>query len=91
VKKWKQYLSDNGFVVVKNFLPKEICEKYMDEVWEMMEKLSLGKIKKNDIESQKNQANYPSAHHGGLMQYIGHAKFQWELRKLAKPIFEELW
>ena len=25
------------------------------------------------------------------MQYIGHAKFQWELRKLAKPIYEKLW
>jgi hypothetical protein len=43
----------------------------------MMEKISLGKIQRNDIETQKVQANYPSAHHGGLMQYIGHAKFQW--------------
>lgn len=25
------------------------------------------------------------------MQYIGHARFQWELRKLAKPIYQELW
>jgi hypothetical protein len=77
VKKWKQYLSENGFVVVKNFLPKEACEKYMDQVWDMMEKLSLGNIKRNDIESQRVQVNYPSAHHGGLMQYIGHARFQW--------------
>lgn len=35
--------------------------------------------------------NYPSSHRGGLMQYIGHAHFQWELRKLAKPIYQELW
>jgi len=63
----------------------------MDQVWDMMEKLSLGKLKRNDIETQKIAANYPAAHRGGLMQYIGHSKFQWELRKLTRPIFEELW
>ncbi len=59
----------------------------MNEVWEMMEKLSMGKLKRHDIESQKILDNYPSSHHGGLMQYIGHAKLQWELRKLTRPIF----
>jgi len=59
----------------------------MDDVWAMMEKLSMGKLKRDDIETQKIAKNYPSSHHGGLMQYIGHAKFQWELRKLTRPIF----
>lgn len=49
----------------------------MNDVWAMMEKLSLGKLKRDDIETQKISNNYPSSHHGGLMQYIGHAKFQW--------------
>jgi len=59
----------------------------MNQVWDMMERLSLGKLKRNNLETQKNPANYPSSHHGGLMQYIGHSKFQWDLRKLTKPIF----
>lgn len=63
----------------------------MDEVWEMMQNLSLGKLKRDDPQSQKVKKNYPSSHHSGLMQYIGHANFQWELRKLAKPIYKELW
>lgn len=33
VKRWKQYLSENGFVVIKNFLTKETCQKYMVSVW----------------------------------------------------------
>jgi hypothetical protein len=26
-----------------------------------------------------------------MIQYIGHTKAQWELRKLAKPLFQKLW
>ena len=56
-----------------------------------MEKLSLNKLSRKNIESQKNKDNYPSNHRGGLIQYIGHAKFQWDLRKKVKPIFAKLW
>lgn len=26
-----------------------------------------------------------------MIQYIGHTKAQWELRKSAKPLFQKLW
>ena len=39
------------------------------------------------LNHKKIKKNYHSSHHNGLMQYIGHAKFQWELRKHVKPIF----
>jgi hypothetical protein len=26
-----------------------------------------------------------------MIQYVGHSQVQWDLRKKAKPIFEEIW
>jgi hypothetical protein len=49
-----------------------------------MEFLSAGKLKRNDVKTQVLGKNYPSVLHGGMIQYIGHSKPQWELRVLAK-------
>ncbi len=56
-----------------------------------MEYLSDGKLNKNDKSTQKLGKNYPVVLHGGMIQYIGHSKPQWELRKLCKPLFQKLW
>lgn len=56
-----------------------------------MEELSDGRLKRNDKSTQILGKNYPSVLHGGMIQYIGHSKPQWELRKLCKPIFQKLW
>ena len=52
-----------------------------------MEYLSEGKLKKNDETTQVLGKNYPSVMHGGMIQYIGHSRVQWELRRLSKPLF----
>jgi hypothetical protein len=56
-----------------------------------METLSEGKLDRNDIKTQSQAKNYPLVLHGGMIQYVGHSKSQWELRTICKPIFETLW
>jgi hypothetical protein len=30
--------------------------------------------------------------HGGMIQYIGHAQFQWDIRKeIAESVYSKLW
>ena len=52
-----------------------------------MEKLSRGKLDKNNPETHSLGKNYPFVLHGGMIQYIGHSQMQWDLRKMCKPIF----
>ncbi len=56
-----------------------------------MERLSEGKLDRNDPKTQTLSKNYPLVLHGGMIQYVAHSKAQWELRTLCKPIFETLW
>ena len=56
-----------------------------------MEKLSEGRLDRNDLSTQILGKNYPPVLHGGMIQYIAHSKPQWELRRLTKPIFKTLW
>lgn len=28
--KWRQHLQEHGFVVIKNYIPKDQCEKYVN-------------------------------------------------------------
>jgi len=56
-----------------------------------MEKLSLGKLDRNDPNTQELSKCYPPVLHGGMIQYVGHSQVQWDLRKQAKPIFETIW
>jgi hypothetical protein len=45
-----------------------------------METLSRGKINRQDKQTRSLKDNYPPLLHGGMIQYIGHSKPQWELR-----------
>ena len=78
-------------MVIANWLSEDICEKYVDEFWGIMEYLSQGKVDRNDASTQILGKNYPPVLHGGMIQYIGHSQPQWELRKLCKPLFQKLW
>lgn len=89
--KWKEYLKEYGFVVIANYLTPEECQAQVDEIWKIMEVLSEGKLKKNSKETHKHDQNYPPLLHGGMIQYVGHSKVQWDLRKRCKPIFQRLW
>jgi hypothetical protein len=56
-----------------------------------METLADGKLDRNDPKTQVLSKNYPPVLHGGMIQYVGHSRAQWELRKLCQPIFANLW
>ena len=56
-----------------------------------MEVLADGTLDRNDPNTQVLSKNYPPVMHGGMIQYIGHSKPQWDLRKRAIPLFSTLW
>ena len=56
-----------------------------------MEFLAQGKLNRNDVKTQILGKDYPPVLHGGMIQYVGHSKPQWELRALAKQIFAKIW
>ena len=86
-KGWKEHLEREGFVVIANWIPKADCEKYVQDFWGIMETLADGTLDRNDPTTQVLSKNYPPVMHGGMIQYIGHSKPQWDLRKRAVPLF----
>jgi hypothetical protein len=56
-----------------------------------MELLADGTLNRKDPQTQVLSKNYPPVLHGGMIQYVGHSKSQWELRQLSRPLFEKLW
>jgi len=52
-----------------------------------METLADGTLDRNDPTTHVLSKNYPPVMHGGMIQYIGHSKTQWDLRKRAVPLF----
>jgi hypothetical protein len=52
-----------------------------------METLADGELDRNKPETHVLSKNYPPVLHGGMIQYIGHSRPQWELRKKAIPLF----
>lgn len=56
-----------------------------------MEVLADGTLDKKDPSTQILSKNYPPVLHGGMIQYVGHSKAQWELRMRALPLFQKLW
>ncbi len=81
LKGWKKFLEENGYVVVSSVISKNDCEKYVNEMWKLMEILSEGKVKQNDKNTWTLAKNYPYMIHGGMIQYLGHTQFQWDLRE----------
>ena len=56
-----------------------------------MEVLADGTLSRKDPDSQILSKNYPPVLHGGMIQYVGHSKPQWSLRKRSIPLFQKLW
>jgi ectoine hydroxylase-related dioxygenase (phytanoyl-CoA dioxygenase family) len=91
IKDWKKYLEENGFVVVSSVISKEECKKYLNEMWNVLEILSEGKVNQKDKTTWTKAKNYPFMLHGGMIQYIGHSQFQWDLREKCSELFAQLW
>ena len=85
---WMKYLKNNGFVVLKNIVDNEICDKYKDELWKVIKLFS--KVDLEDKNNKKYAKNYPYALHGGMYNF-GHLKTQWNARYKCKKIFEKIW
>ena len=88
---WRKHLEDQGFVVIAEWIPREDCREYVQQFWGIMETLSDGTLDRNKPETHVLGKNYPPVLHGGMIQYIGHSRPQWDLRKRAKPLFATLW
>jgi hypothetical protein len=87
---WKKYLEENGFVVVSNVLSEEESSKTLDSMWSVLEYFSEGRLNKNDSSTWSFGKNYPFLIHGGMIQYLGHTQFQWDLREKCSGIFSKI-
>ena len=86
--KWKDYLSNHGFVVIKNVVSNDICNFYKQKLWKTINVLT--DVNLNDENNKKYSKNYPTNLLGGMYN-IGHTKTQWEARFRCKKIFEKIW
>jgi len=91
VSDWKKYLEENGYVVVSSVISKQECEFYVKEMWKSLEILSEGKVSASDKSTWEKAKNYPYMLHGGMVQYIGHSQFQWDLREKCSEVFAKVW
>lgn len=78
-------------MVIAGWLSSEECAKYVQDFWTIMEVLADGTLDRSKPETQVLSKNYPPVLHGGMIQYVGHSRPQWELRKRAMPLFQRLW
>jgi len=86
---WSNHLTEKGFVVVGNVVDRDDCKRIVQEMKECLQKFSPQLT--NDEKTWTVGKNYPFMLHGGMVQYIGHTKFQWELREKAAPVFAKIW
>ena len=85
---WLKHLHEKGFVVVGNVVNQEDCLRIIEEMKECLQKMSP---LLTDEKSWTVKENYPFLLHGGMIKYVGHSKFQWELREKAAPLFAKIW
>ncbi|KAL4797899.1 hypothetical protein BDV19DRAFT_397499 [Aspergillus venezuelensis] len=90
---WRDDLFRDGFVVVKNVIPKKRCDYYIDKMFEWVGKFPYG-FDKND--KLKWTAEHLPTHMKGGMYHgyrVQHEKFIWEARTEPGVIetFSKLW
>lgn len=88
IESWRQHLHNEGFVVISDVISKDDCRRNLQEM-----KICLSKLSPNlkDDHSFTVSENYPPIGPGGMVTYVGHTKFQWELREKAAPVFSKVW
>jgi ectoine hydroxylase-related dioxygenase (phytanoyl-CoA dioxygenase family) len=91
IAEWKAYLAEHGFVVVADALSPEQNQQVVDEMLDVLCELSDGKLDKQKPKTWSVAKNYPFMLHGGMIQYVGHAGFQWTTRAATAPIFADIW
>ena len=92
--KWRSYLRENGYVVIKNVLSSEKVEQVQSKVWDFLESLGT-EIDREDKSTWVNQ-NWPNTFSTGIIsQYgVGQSDASWtvrvnpRVRKVYEKIFE---
>ena len=77
---WLKYLMEHGYVVVGNVISQDDCNKHLGGMKESIAAFSE-KLDVDNDETWAENKNYPFLLCSGMIQYIGQAKFQWELRE----------
>jgi hypothetical protein len=90
VEKWKAFLEEHGYVSVSNVLTLETSKSSVEEIRKVLAKLSPN-LSLDDDSTWAKSENYPFLLHGGMNQYIGHTKFQWDLREQLTRVFSKAW
>jgi ectoine hydroxylase-related dioxygenase (phytanoyl-CoA dioxygenase family) len=86
--RWLSHLTDKGFVVVSGVVTPDDAKKALADMKECIKKFAPNL---KDEKSWSQEKNYPHMLNGGMVQYVGHAKFQWDLREKVAPIFAKIW
>src|SRR5690242_3423049 len=87
---WIPFLQEKGFVVVSNIISREEATNCLREMKKVICKFGTS-MKIDDENSWMEPNNYPPSSWGGIMNYVGHTKFQWFLREKAVQVFTKLW
>jgi len=87
--RWLAHLEEKGFVVVAGFVTEAECKKALEDMKKCIACFSPKLTE--DEETWTKHENYPFLLHGGMVQYVGHANFQWDMREKVAPIFAKIW
>lgn len=88
---WKKHLEEEGFVVLSGVISQERAQYYILEMLKCLKVLSENRL---DIENPKSWSkgkSFPYMLHGGMVQYVGHSQFQWDLREEVSEVFSQIW
>ncbi|KAI4723767.1 hypothetical protein E4T49_08503 [Aureobasidium sp. EXF-10728] len=90
---WHEDLLRDGFAVVKNAVPKQRCQYYIEQMFNWLERFPFG-FDRND-KSTWTDKNLPTHMKGGMYHgyRIQHEKFVWEARQEPGVIdaFTKIW
>jgi hypothetical protein len=77
---WRDEFFRNGFVVIKNTIPKERAQKYQSDALTWLESFGLG-FNREDKRTWKKQ-NLPQSWKGGMYLHFSaaHEKYMWDIR-----------
>lgn len=84
---WREFLAQEGYVVIAGVLDDEVVAQSLDEMWAIME--ALAPVRRDEPATWSRSANWPPMLHGGMIQYIGHSQLQWNLREQCARVYAE--
>lgn len=90
ISSWSSYLQENGYVVIGNVISQEDCNSTLKNMRETISSMPNSKLSLDDEASWADSSNYPFKGIN-MIQWIGHSKFQWEMRERLAKLFATVW